>query len=283
MLGIININKPSGISSSSAVVKVKKTLHISRVGHLGTLDPLASGVLPICVGKATRLFDYFLNKTKTYVAEFSFSYLTTTLDSEGEIIEKNLYIPTKKEIEQALPKLRGEIMQVPPMYSSKSVNGVRAYKLARQGKTVELQPKKVNIIRFDYLQQLDEKTHRFEIECSSGTYIRSLCRDLAELLGTQATMTKLTRTRCGIFTIENSLDLDDLSVENIEKKIKSINDVLIDLDGLSLNEEQYRLLSNGVAIPCDKEGLLKIVFEDMVVGLGQTKDGMLKITTNLKE
>lgn len=283
MLGIININKPSGISSSNAVVKVKKTLHISRVGHLGTLDPLASGVLPICIGKATRLFDYFLNKTKTYIAEFSFSYLTETLDCEGKVLEENLYIPTVEEIKNALPKLCGEIMQVPPMYSSKSINGVRAYKLARQGKSVELQPKKINIIRFDYLQQIDKKTHRFEIECSSGTYIRSLCRDLAQMVGTQATMTKLIRTRCGNFTIDESLALDDLSAENIEKNIKSLDEVLKDVQEKTLTEEEYRLLSNGVAIPCEEKDLLKIVFNKTVIGLGQTKDNMLKITTNLKE
>ena len=130
MIGLINLHKPSGMSSSSAVVKIKKLTHISRVGHMGTLDPLAEGVLIIGVGKATRLFDYYLSKTKTYIATFKFGVLTDTLDSEGTIEMQGLKVPTESEIKGVIDKLTGEISQYPPKYSAKSINGVKAYKLA---------------------------------------------------------------------------------------------------------------------------------------------------------
>ena len=148
MLGVLNINKPKGVTSSNVVVKIKKLLNIKKVGHMGTLDPLAQGVLPICIGKATRLFDYFLKKQKTYIAQFKFGEETDTLDLEGKIVKTSSYIPTKQDIAKALTTFIGEISQIPPMYSSKKIDGKKAYDLARQGETIEMKP--CNVTIYDY-------------------------------------------------------------------------------------------------------------------------------------
>ena len=154
MIGVVNINKPVGTTSSNVVVKIKKLLNIKKVGHMGTLDPLAQGVLPICVGKATRLFDYFLKKQKTYIAQFRFGEQTDTLDLEGNIIDISTNIPTKTEIEKALKVFIGEINQIPPMFSSKKINGKKAYDLARKGEEIELQPCKITIYDYKLLKQI---------------------------------------------------------------------------------------------------------------------------------
>ena len=151
MLGFININKPKDITSSSVVVKIRKKYGIKKVGHMGTLDPLASGVLPIAVGKATRMFDYFQDKFKSYRATFRFGTLTDTLDITGKIVDTNDIIPTKEELNKVLKSFLGKISQIPPIFSAKVVNGVKSYKLARAGVNPELQPKIIEITKIDLL------------------------------------------------------------------------------------------------------------------------------------
>ena len=244
MNGFISLIKPVGISSAQAVSKVKHLLKLPKnvkIGHMGTLDPQASGVLLIALGNATRSFNLLLNKHKTYIAEFTFGYETDTLDSEGSIIAESQKIPSLEEISAVLPQFLGKIKQLPPMYSAKNVNGARAYDLARQGKVVTLRACDVEIYKYTLLKSKGEATFEFEIECSSGTYIRSLCRDLANALDTKATMTALCRTKFGVFDIENSTTFETLT----EADIIPIPQAFLELNRLDLTDEEFRYFSNG--------------------------------------
>ena len=278
MKGIIVVDKPSNISSNKVVSIVKK-LTGEKAGHMGTLDPLASGVLPVCIGKATRLFDYFLKKRKTYLAEFTFGYMTDTLDCEGKVVAEGGRIPDRDEIIKVCSNMLGEINQVPPMYSAKSVNGVRAYELARKGVRIDLKPKLINIYKF-LLTEYNGARCAFEIECSSGTYIRSICRDLAVTMGTYATMTALRRVRSGPFSIEKSVSLDCLNIDTIIKNLINIDSV-IDLDTIELDDVDYIRFLHGLKIATDEIGNYKIKHNDEVVAIAEAKDGIIHIKTNL--
>lgn len=230
--GVIILNKPLGISSNSASNKVKWMLGAKKAGHLGTLDPLATGVLPVALGKATKLFDRFLKKTKTYIATFEFGYETDTLDSEGQVINKNGCIISKDEINSVLDSFKGQISQLPPKYSAKRVGGKRAYDLARAGVEFELTPKDIIIYDIKVLHELKENVFEFEITCSSGTYIRSIARDIAYKLNTYGTMISLIRTKCGIFDIENSVTFEDIQSNKFELiDLYTINEILGDNNG----------------------------------------------------
>ena len=163
MLGFLNIYKPSGITSNAVVQKIKKRFHIDKIGHMGTLDPLACGILPIAVGKATRLFDYSLDKKKRYTAIFDFGYTTDTLDIEGVKTNESQVVPNIEQIKLAMTKLIGEMDQIPPLYSAKVVNGRRAYDLAREGVAFELKPKKITIYNIDLIEQISEYQYKFDI------------------------------------------------------------------------------------------------------------------------
>ena len=212
--GIIPINKPKDWTSFDVVNKLKYKVKPLKVGHLGTLDPMATGVLLVTVGKATKLFDLMQEKTKTYVATFEFGYLTDTLDATGTTTETTESIPTKEEILSVLPKFIGKIDQIPPKYSAKSVNGVRAYDLARQNIEFELKPKIVEIFNLNLLSY-ENGSLTLEISCGSGTYIRSIGRDLAKEVNSLATMTSLTRTKVGNFALEDCVKIENL--DNFEQ------------------------------------------------------------------
>jgi tRNA pseudouridine55 synthase len=209
--GILNINKAVGMTSHDVVARVRRLLKQKRVGHTGTLDPLASGVLPICAGQATRVAEYLSESGKAYLAEIVFGTVTDTYDAEGSIIRTsdaaNL---TLEQIEQALPHFRGEQMQVPPRYSAVKLKGQPAYKLARAGEEIALEPRSVTIYRLD-IQNWQPPRLTLAIECSKGTYIRSLAYDLGELLGHGAYLAALTRTRSGPFTLADSITLEQLA------------------------------------------------------------------------
>ena len=218
--GFFNVDKPSGIVSSTVVNKLKWLSGVP-CGHMGTLDPLASGVLPVGVGNAARLFDYFLEKEKEYIAEFTFGVDSDTLDSTGTLVHGG-YVPDEREIEEVLPRFFGDIMQVPPKYSAKNVNGRRGYELARAGITFELAPKKVHIYGMELLGKAEtENAYCIKIRCGGGTYIRSLARDIAAELGTKAVMSSLRRTQSGVFTLEKSIPFSvleqDPTLEELEK------------------------------------------------------------------
>lgn len=250
MIGFYNILKPTGVSSGFVVNKIKRITN-EKVGHLGTLDPSASGVLSIAVGKATKFFDYFLNKDKEYVALAKFGVLTNTLDSDGEILKREDVQVSLEDIKKVLPSLCGKIDQIPPIFSSKNVNGERAYDLARQGKQVVLEPKKVQIYSIKAEKLTQNNLFRIKIHCSSGTYVRSIIRDIAEKIGTVATTVCIIRTRSGKFEISDSITLDELA-ENPEKHLIKINSIL-NLPEIELSLLQAKDLFSGKEIMLDRD------------------------------
>lgn len=281
MTGFIIVNKAEGVSSAQEVGVIKRLTNMP-CGHLGTLDPMASGVLPIAVGNAARLFDYFLTKHKTYIATFKFGYDSDTLDITGNVSFMSDIVPCKDEIETVLPQLIGEIEQVPPKYSAKNINGKRGYELARSGVEFELPPKKVNIYSIKLLEKTDTDSYSFEIDCGGGTYIRSIARDLGKILNTHAIMSSLVRTKSGIFNIENSVATKSLTQENIEKFIIKTDSVL-PFESFYPTAFEAKKLFNGLTVSCGlSDGIYKIYYTDgSFYGLAESKDNILKVRTKL--
>ncbi len=283
--GFFNVNKPSGIVSSAVVNKLKWLTGVP-CGHMGTLDPLASGVLPVGVGNATRLFDYFLDKEKEYIAEFTFGVDSDTLDSTG-VLAYGGRVPSAAEIAEVLPSFLGEIMQIPPKYSAKNVNGRRGYDLARAGIDFELPPKKVRIDGMELLGESEgkENTFRIKIRCGGGTYIRSLARDIAAALGTKSVMSSLLRTQSGCFLLPEAVDYaifeEEPSVEALEELLIPTERVL-PLDELLLTEKQAEKLYHGQRIGVDYEdGLYKIYQEGNFYGIAEVANGLAKTKIKL--
>ena len=273
--GIIPINKPVGWTSFDVVNKLKYRLKPLKVGHLGTLDPMATGILLVTVGKATKLFDLMQEKNKTYIAEFEFGYETDTLDTTGKFMEKSLKIPTKDDILNVLPNFVGKISQIPPKYSAKSVNGKRAYDLARQNIEFELKPKLVEITRINMLSY-EENILKLEIECGSGTYIRSIGRDIAKCVNSLATMTSLVRTKIDKFESKDCYEISQL--EDIENKTIPIKQVL-NLEKLDLNIiEKQKILQGQKIIINQKDGIYMIEDENDVLALVQIKENIAKMS-----
>ena len=214
--GVIVLNKPTGMSSSLAVQIVKRLIKPNKIGHLGTLDPLGSGILLLGVNKGTKLFDQHLNKEKVYRAIFYFGKETDTLDSEGEIINTCEKEITLQQVEKVAKSMIGTYDQMPPIYSAKKIDGKKAYELARQGKQVELKARNVTVLDCKVLYQISYNTFMFEITCLGGTYIRSICRDIAYKLNTCGTMLAIIRTRCSDYNIEDSCTIEDIKQNNFK-------------------------------------------------------------------
>ena len=279
MIGILVVNKEKGVTSNSVVTKVKKILNEKKVGHAGTLDPLASGVLPILIGKATRLFDFLLDKKKTYIAEFKFGMQTDTLDLEGKVVKTSKNIPDINLIQETINKFfLGKIMQLPPIFSSKKINGKKAYDLARQGEDVKLTPSEKYIYRFKCIKQISQDTYEFEIECSSGTYIRSLARDLGEKTNSACTMTNLVRTKSGDFSLGGALKSQDLTLDSIKKNILPVESCLSSLPKLNILNKEYKDLRDGKRVLQNNiDGNYLIFCEEGCVGIGEIKNKQLKM------
>ena len=283
--GFFNVDKPSGIVSSTVVNKLKWLSGVP-CGHMGTLDPLASGVLPVGVGNAARLFDYFLEKEKEYIAEFTFGVDSDTLDSTGNLVCGG-HVPTEREISAVLPAFFGDIMQVPPKYSAKNVNGKRGYELARAGVEFELAPKKVHIYGMELLGKSEDKenTYRIQINCGGGTYIRSLARDVAAALGTKAVMSSLLRTKSGVFTLDKSIPFSllegDPTMEELEKWLIPTESVL-PYEDLTATEKQTEKLLQGQQVRVGQEdGFYKMYNGGGFYGIAEVKDGLAKAKTKL--
>lgn len=281
MTGFVVVNKATGGSSASEVNKIKR-LTGTPCGHLGTLDPMADGVLPVAIGNAARLFDYFLDKRKTYIAEFKFGCDSDTLDTTSELTESGGYVPDEPEILECISGLCGEVMQLPPRYSAKNIGGKRGYQLAREGVEFELAPKKVNIYSIKLLHKTDAFSYRFEIECGGGTYIRSIARDMGKALGTCAVMSALTRTRSGCFELSDAVKTAELTKENILDYIIPTDKVLPFGDIYPDMAEAKRLF-NGISIESGlSDGIYKIYYTDgSFYGLAEVKDKKLKVRTKL--
>lgn len=276
MTGFINLWKEEGISSAAAVNRVKR-LACVPCGHMGTLDPLAEGILPVGIGNAARLFDYFLGKDKTYLARFRFGATTDTLDREGEV-KAGGSIPSAGEILSALPRFTGEIDQIPPVYSAKSVGGTRSYRLARTGKESALAPVRVQVKKFFLTGQPSPDEFEFEIVCGRGTYIRALARDLAAALNTNAYMTALQRTSCGIFTAETSVPLSALNEENFSRYLIPVEETL-PFPVFRCSDER---LFHGVSLPTElADGDYKLYRGETFYGIARAADGRMKAEKKL--
>ena len=257
MNGIIIVDKPQGKTSHDIVYAIRRLTGIKKVGHTGTLDPMATGVLPICIGSATKVADMLTLSDKAYTAEFVLGKTTDTLDAEGEVLTESKVNVTGDEIRAAIMSFVGEIEQIPPMYSAIKQNGKKLYELARQGIEVERKPRKVTINSIDILE-INGKTVTIDVSCSKGTYIRTLCADIGERLGTGAYMTKLRRTKTGMFDISESHTLEELanakaSHWTLKSETGTLKNVLIPIDKIFekypeiiLNEKQKKSVTNGV-------------------------------------
>lgn len=276
--GVILVNKPTGMSSNTLVRKVGKLIGEKKVGHMGTLDPMGCGLLPVLCGKATRLFDLATNKTKTYRAVFLFGIQTDTLDSEGKIVQKINKQTTREDIKNVLHKFVGEFDQMPPQYSSKKINGKKAYELARAGEEVELKTRHIKIFRFELVEEIRNNAFLFEIECSEGTYIRSLCRDLAKELATCGTMCAICRTKCCGQELINATTLDEID----EKTKLILPQDFLEMKEVVVSKNEMEHLKNGIKIRAKEkvDGIFKLFCGDIFWGVATIENGYYRIVRN---
>ena len=252
MDGIINVYKEAGFTSHDVVAKLRGILRQKKIGHTGTLDPAATGVLPVCLGKATKVCELLTDKDKSYRAVCKLGVETDTQDMTGTILkEYDVTGISEQNIRECVEKFVGDIKQIPPMYSALKVNGKKLYELAREGKIIERKPRDINISKIDIIDiDLDNKTFTMDVTCSKGTYIRTLCHDIGKELGIGATMENLVRTRVSVFEIKDALTLSDiefLSKEKPEKFMEKVYSVdsLFEYSKLSVSGDGIRYLQNG--------------------------------------
>lgn len=259
MNGIINVYKEPGYTSFDVVAKLRGILHQKKIGHTGTLDPDAEGVLPVCLGRATKVCELLTDKDKTYRAVCRLGVETDTQDLSGTILQQYDFSGiTSEQLRHAAESYRGDSMQVPPMYSALKINGKRLYELAREGKTVERKPRPIHISDLQ-IQEVDLENGRFcmEVTCSKGTYIRTLCHDIGKTLGIGAAMEHLTRTRVDVFRLEDALKLSEIeqlamgAEKALADRIWQVDSLFPDLSKGQIVPETERLLENGNPLPSD--------------------------------
>lgn len=277
MFGFLNVYKPVGMTSHDVVSKLRKLTNIKQIGHTGTLDPFAEGVLPVCIGKATRLIE-FLEDDKEYLATVQFGVSTTTYDREGEVIYTSDKKLVSEDIKNALKAFEGEISQLPPIYSAIKVKGKKLYEYARSGQEVEIKPRKVTIENIE-LKSFDEKLQQAEIliKCSKGTYIRSIANDLGQKLECGAHLIKLVRTQAGRFRIENSVNLEGLDIVN-----NLINPVdMLNYPEINVNCVDMEYIRNGRALKNKniKHGSLVILIynDNEICAVGIADNDVIKL------
>ena len=294
MNGFINLNKPTGRTSSDLVVFVRKRLpRGTAVGHGGTLDPEASGVLPVCVGSATRLFDYIIDKQKTYVARIRLGVETDTQDATGQVVSERPVTVGEAELRAVLPEFTGEIEQVPPMYSAIKVDGRRLYQLARKGQTVAVEPRKCRVDAVEFLGGEGSDTYLLKITCGKGVYIRTLCHDIGRRLGCGAHMQTLERVAAGIFRIEDALtpaQIDELSqAGRLEQALIPLDAPLSHLPAVRVGERSRHAVLNGNPLraqwldaPAPQVGAVRVYLNDEFAGIGAPQpDGSVKFRAML--
>ena len=286
--GIINVNKPAGWTSQDVCSKLRHVLNIKKIGHTGTLDPMATGVLPVCVGKATRIIEYYDKDAKSYHASMKLGITTDTLDITGEILGTAGYSKiSEKDVREAFTAYTGHVMQIPPKYSALKIDGRRAYDLAREGKTFEIRPREI-IIYDNSVTKIDliNGEIEFDVTCSKGTYIRSICDDIGRELGCGAAMTALTRTASGYFRIEDSYTIEEIiGTEDPLKTMLIPADITLEkLGKISLNNNRITAFLNGnsswsngfrITEPSSFDSLYRVYGNGSFLGIGEVENGSL--------
>lgn len=282
MQGILIINKPQGYTSQDVVSKVKKILNVKKAGHTGTLDPMATGVLPVLIGEYTKLSKYLIEHDKTYVAKLKLGLKTDTGDLEGNVIEEKEFdksILEKSNVENVLKSFLGKQKQIPPMYSAIKINGKKLYEYAREGIEVEVEPRDIELYKLNLLS-IENDEIEFEVSCSKGTYIRVVCEDIAKTLGTIGTMSSLNRTIVDKFNISQAITFEELESikENIDSRLIKMEDVFDHLPKLTLNKRKEDLFFNGVMLTFEyQDGVYNIYDSNNIyIGTGTIKDNLLK-------
>lgn len=282
MDGIIVVNKPKGCTSHDVVYKIKKLFN-EKVGHTGTLDPNATGVLPILVGKGTGLSEFLINHDKKYIATLKLGIKTDTADVEGNIIEEkevDVNLLTENNVKNVLNSLTGKQMQKPPMYSAIKINGKKLYEYARSGKTVDIPEREIEIYELNLIEiDIDNKIIKFEVSCSKGTYIRTVCENVASRLNTVGYMMDLCRTKVGEFNIEDSVTIEQLENDsNGSKFLISIEDFFTSKDSIQLNQKQLNQFLNGVMISVSLHDDIVRVYDEYnsFIGIGICENKYLK-------
>ncbi|MCA9766550.1 MAG: tRNA pseudouridine(55) synthase TruB [Carnobacterium sp.] len=302
MDGILPLWKERGMTSHDCVFKLRKILKTKKIGHTGTLDPDVDGVLPICIGNATKVVEYMMETGKSYIGEITLGFSTTTEDKSGEVVERIAVdkLLSIEEIDQAMADMEGVITQIPPMYSAVKVNGKRLYEYARAGETVERPSRKATIKRFirttNPIFDDNEKTvsWRFEVDCGKGTYVRTLSVDLGATLGYPAHMSDLTRTSSGTFQSEDCLTLaqvaEEMANQTIQEKLFPLEYGIKELDSVEIEEELWNKVKNGAVLPSNTFGEqasypLVIMYEKVawsIYGKHPVKEGLVKPIKGLR-
>ncbi len=281
MDGIIIINKEKNWTSNDVVQKIKAKFH-EKVGHTGTLDPLATGVIPVLIGKGTLLSKYLVNHDKEYIATIKLGEKTSTGDLEGEFIEKQNVDDCMLEesfVKSKLKKFEGKITQTPPIYSAIKVNGKKLYEYARKGQNIEIPKRSIEIYNIELISISKKECEiKYKVYCSKGTYIRTLCEDIAKELGTVGFMKELQRIKVGKFDIDNSLKISEIeSKEKIDKNFISIEKFFYDKESIELDSYTLKKFLNGVKIHISKlDNTYRIYFQNKFIGIGIVKNNILK-------
>lgn len=279
MDGVLIINKSKGYTSHDVVNVLRKELGIKKIGHTGTLDPNATGVLPILIGNATKISKYLIEHDKTYLVEMELGIKTDTLDGEGSVLERQAVGNIdKEEIENVLKSFIGKQNQTPPIYSAIKINGKKAYEYARKGENVDIPPREIEIYDIKFLSY-DNNIISFIVKCSKGTYIRTLCIDLAAKLNTIGYMKELKRLEIDLFKIEKSITIDDIKnkKKDVAENLISIEAIFMDKQKIVLDERELKHFLNGVKLTFNKEdGLYRIYNHNVFIGIGVVKNNLLK-------
>ena len=283
MDGFLNLLKPPGMSSGDMVFQARRLLpRGTRVGHGGTLDPDAAGVLPVCVGRAARLFDYIIDKQKTYIAELRLGIVTDTQDASGAVLERrDASFVTKDDVRAALPRFTGTISQIPPMYSALKRGGQKLCDLARKGESVDLEPRPVTIHSIDYIERRGDTAHLLRVVCGKGTYIRTLCHDIGAALGVGGHMAFLLRSAAGCFDVQSASTLEEMKAAAEENRLETLlyplDAPLEHIRAVRLDDMWTKSAINGVPVRAPGEALrpdeiVRVYLKDAFVGIGQADE-----------
>ena len=287
MDGIVTILKPPGMTSSNVVFDVRKIFSEKRAGHLGTLDPAAAGVLPVCLGRATRLFDILVDKDKEYVFEIAFGTQTDTQDAYGTVLARDERIVEQSELRRILPEFIGDQVQAASIYSALKVDGKKMYDLARAGETIEPRLREISVHELELIEQTAPNRFLLRAVCSRGTYVRSLCESIAEKLGTIGYVPVLLRTRSGPFVSERALTIAELetakSAGTLDQTLTSCEDAMAFLPELRLPADRTIPTKNGLEthVRGEADGLVRAYGDGVFLGIGEIKHERFRLTIHL--